>query len=203
MLKIIILSEIILIRSLFLLSLVVFVMGSLLIQPIDARTQPKTNLELYLENEVILIGEIISAEEFSKQGHTRYDIKVEKYLKNPQPSNDITAFGGGTKSGPVSSIDKVFDKGDRVFLLLNSNNGNYQISIYSVWAESFNPDSDFIISPLKLYKAGIPADDIVCKNALILVQKLSDNSPACVKQASIEKLIERGWLGTDYEKLVQ
>jgi len=187
-------------QSLFLLSLIVLVMGLLLIPPIDARTQPKTNLELYVENEIILIGEIISAEEFSKQGHTKYDIKVEKYLKNPQPSNDITAFGGGTKSGPVSSIDKVFDKGDRVFLLLNSNDGNYQISIYSVWAESFNPDSEFIISPLKLYKAGIPVDDIVCKDTLVLVQKLSDSSPACVKQSSIEKLIERGWLGN--EKLV-
>ena len=40
MLKIIILSEIILIRSLFLLSLVVFVMGSLLIQPIFAPSHP-------------------------------------------------------------------------------------------------------------------------------------------------------------------
>lgn len=173
-------------------------MGSLLIQPIDARTLPKTNLELYIENEIILIGEIISTEEFSEQGNTQYNIKVEKYLKNPQTSNDITAFGGGTKSGPVSSVDKVFDKGDRVFLLLNSNDGNYQISVYSSWAESLNPDSDFIISPLKLYKAGIPIDEIVCKGALTLVQKLSNNLPACVKSDSIEKLIIYGWLGSEY-----
>lgn len=194
MLMVIIYSKTVLMQSLFLLSLIVLLVGFVLIQSADAMVLPKTNLEHYLENEIILIGEITSTDEFSEQGYTKYDIKVEKYLKNPQSSNNITAFGGGTKSGPVSSIDKVFDKGDRVFLLLNSYDDNYQISLYSVWAESFNPDSQFIIPPLKLYKAGIPVDDIVCKSGLTLVEKSTNNSPACVKQESIEKLVVRGWI---------
>ena len=198
MFMLIISLEIILIQLLFIFSLIGLVIGSLLILPIDAKIQSKTNLELYIENEIILIGEILSTEEFTKDDNTKYDIKVERFVKNPQPSNDITAFGGGTKSGTLSSIDKIFEKGDRVFLLLNSNEENYKISIYSFWAESFNPDSEFIIAPLKLYKAGIPSEDIVCKSTLVLIQKLSNNLPACVKPNSIEKLITSGWLGLEY-----
>ena len=172
----------------------------LLVPSIDAILQPKTDLELYLENEIILIGEIKSLQEFPKQGHTEYDVIVERYLKNPQPTDNITAFGGGT-SESVISVQKVFGEGDRVFLLLNSNNGDYKISLYSVWAGSFNPDLDFIIPPLKLYNAGIPAEDIVCKSMFVLVQRLSDDSPACIKPESIEKLVVIGWLGSEYKEL--
>ncbi len=187
-------------RSLYIPSLIALAVGLLLSQSVDAKLQPKTNLELYLENEIILIGKIISTEQFSKQGYTKYDINVERYLKNPQPTDNVTAFGGGTDEF-TRSVEKVFDKGDRVFLLLNGDKESYQISLYSVWAKSFNPDLDFIISPFKLYKSGIPVDDIVCKSMFVLVQKLADNSPVCIKPGNIEKLIATGWLGSEYEKL--
>ena len=47
-------------------------------------------------------------------------------------------------------------------------------------------------SPLKQTKAGVSFDEIKCKENLALIQKY-DNSPACVKEQSIPKLIERGW----------
>jgi len=48
------------------------------------------------------------------------------------------------------------------------------------------------LSPLKQFKSGIVIDEIQCKESLVLVTK-HDGSPACVKQSSVEKLIQRGW----------
>lgn len=56
-----------------------------------------------------------------------------------------------------------------------------------------NP-ADFIESPLKQFKSGIKAEEVQCKfDYLTLVVKISDGSPACVKESSVQKLIERGW----------
>jgi len=41
---------------------------------------------------------------------------------------------------------------------------------------------------------GVDYDDIVCKGDYNLVFKLSDGFPVCVKESSIPKLIERGWV---------
>ncbi len=49
-----------------------------------------------------------------------------------------------------------------------------------------------ILSPLKQFKSGIPIDEIQCKESLTLVKKY-DDSPACVKPETVEKLIQRGW----------
>ncbi len=50
-----------------------------------------------------------------------------------------------------------------------------------------------IQSPLKQIHSGITRDKVTCKEGLGLIFKSSDNSPACVKPTSIQKLIERGW----------
>ncbi len=50
-----------------------------------------------------------------------------------------------------------------------------------------------ITSPLKQTKNGIDSQDVVCKENMQLVFKNTDNSPACVKQITVNKLIERGW----------
>ncbi|OLE40744.1 MAG: hypothetical protein AUF74_00190 [Thaumarchaeota archaeon 13_1_20CM_2_38_5] len=54
--------------------------------------------------------------------------------------------------------------------------------------------------PLKQFKSGTSATDVKCKQGFVLVIKKSDNSPACVKPQTSEKLIERGWgrISTDY-----
>lgn len=51
-----------------------------------------------------------------------------------------------------------------------------------------------IISPLKQFKAGIPAEDVKCKQDLQLVIKAKDGSPACVKLTSLARLLEQGWI---------
>jgi len=50
------------------------------------------------------------------------------------------------------------------------------------------------VSPKKQFDAG--SASIICKEDLQLIFKITDNSPACVKSSTAEKLIERGWGGT-------
>jgi hypothetical protein len=56
-----------------------------------------------------------------------------------------------------------------------------------------NPITKLDVSPRVQISLGVPLDEISCKEGLHLVFKLRDNSPACVKPSSVEKLIERGW----------
>ncbi|KEQ56309.1 hypothetical protein SCCGRSA3_01887 [Marine Group I thaumarchaeote SCGC RSA3] len=53
------------------------------------------------------------------------------------------------------------------------------------------PASD--LAPLKQVASGILPDDILCKENLQLIFKITDNSPACVSADTAEKLIQRGW----------
>jgi len=48
-------------------------------------------------------------------------------------------------------------------------------------------------SPLKQIKQGISSSDVRCKEGLMLVTKAHNNSPACVKPLTYNKLVERGW----------
>jgi len=48
-------------------------------------------------------------------------------------------------------------------------------------------------SPLKQFKTNIPLPNILCKSGLVLIFKVSDGSPACMKSETAQKLVERGW----------
>jgi hypothetical protein len=50
------------------------------------------------------------------------------------------------------------------------------------------------ISPLKQIKSGVSLDKVQCKENLFLIQKY-DDSPACIFPESVQKLVERGWIG--------
>jgi hypothetical protein len=47
--------------------------------------------------------------------------------------------------------------------------------------------------PLKQINDGIEPTDVTCTEGLVLVLKLSNGNPACLKPSSVSKLIERGW----------
>lgn len=50
------------------------------------------------------------------------------------------------------------------------------------------------VSPLKQFKDGtISVSDVKCKTGFDLIIKISDDSPACVKPLTAQKLAERGW----------
>ncbi len=48
-------------------------------------------------------------------------------------------------------------------------------------------------SPRAQVRSGIALTDVVCKEGFELLLKTSDGSPACVKESTASKLIERGW----------
>ena len=50
-----------------------------------------------------------------------------------------------------------------------------------------------ILPPKQQLKEGTLLENIICKENFELIFKSIDNSPACVKPQTIEKLIERGW----------
>lgn len=155
---------------------------------------PRTNLELFVENEIILVGNVTALTGNNLPGFTEYEIHVEKFLKNPQTSNTIFVSGsGGQSDADKISIEQGFMIGDRVFLLLNERDGKNIVSPYSSIFPLFNPDEEFLLPPLILFRAGIPVNEIVCKDKFELILKASDNSPACVTLMTKEKLEDRGW----------
>lgn len=55
-----------------------------------------------------------------------------------------------------------------------------------------NP-ADFIESPLKQFKSGIPSQHVSCKDGLELLLKMSNGHPVCVKPSTKSKLLQIGW----------
>jgi len=49
------------------------------------------------------------------------------------------------------------------------------------------------IPPRKQVSSGTSPQDVICSEGLELIFKSTDNSPACVKPSTAEKLIQRGW----------
>jgi len=49
------------------------------------------------------------------------------------------------------------------------------------------------ISPLKQFNEGISLEKIRCKQGFELVLKISNSHPACVKESSVDILVQRGW----------
>ena len=47
--------------------------------------------------------------------------------------------------------------------------------------------------PHKQVSSGTNPQDVICSEGLELIFKSTDNSPACVKSSTAEKLIQRGW----------
>jgi len=54
-------------------------------------------------------------------------------------------------------------------------------------------EGDSGIPPLKQFNEGISLEKIRCKQGFELVLKTSNNHPACVKESSIDILVQRGW----------
>lgn len=64
---------------------------------------------------------------------------------------------------------------------------------FSVVSDSTS-NSKIIPLPLKQFKSGTDPYFVICNQNLQLVIKSSDNSPACVRPSSIERLLKQGWV---------
>ncbi len=94
----------------------------------------------YFNSDIVLIGKVISSTPFSPTD-TKYEIKVEQYLKNPQSQDAITVIASGTNKTIGMTADTIFDVGQRVFLYLKQDKGNYVVWWYS------HP-TDFLCDPV-------------------------------------------------------
>ena len=75
--------------------------------------------------------------------------------------------------------------------------GRYSIQMYTSEGDGNGGESvsgGFTVKefdfPLKQFKSGVPADQIQCNDSLVLVTK-NNGSPACVKEQTLLKLVER------------
>ena len=59
--------------------------------------------------------------------------------------------------------------------------------------ESNVQKGDISMKPLKQIKAGILPENVSCKDGFELLFKASNGNPACVKENSVNRLIEIGW----------
>jgi len=161
---------------------------------------PMTRLDLYLENELIVMGEILSLSDIQDDSNTTprtaYEIIILQHIKGNTETNEIMAVGLGSLNSTMQ-LEKqiILYEGQKSLLILNEViDGNWHISPYSFSFDSYNPDSQFILPPLKLYKAGIPIEEIHCKSNLELALKSSNGFPVCLKPESMDILYNRGWI---------
>ena len=161
---------------------------------------PKTHLDLYLENDLIVMGQVLSFSELEDDSNTtprtEYQILIFQHIKGITKTNEIMVVGVGSINATMQIEDQtILNEGQKSLLMLNELiDGQLHISPYSISFDSYNPDSQFILPPQKLYKAGIPIEQIHCKSYLELAIKSSDGSPVCLKPKSIDTLYNRGWV---------
>ncbi len=160
---------------------------------------PKTHLELYVENELIIFGKVIDSKVKSESNQipiTSYDIKILQHVKGNTEKNQIIILGLGALNS-TSQVDNqtILSVGQELVLFLNQQeDGNWFISPYSFPSDFEYLNTQFILSPLKLYKSGIPGSEIQCKSSLKLAFKSTNESPVCLTPETFDKLSERKWI---------
>lgn len=60
-----------------------------------------------------------------------------------------------------------------------------------------------ILSPLKQFKSGLNATEIQCNDGLELIIKSHNNSPACVKPNTADRLVSLGWIKSPQSNVVE
>jgi hypothetical protein len=161
---------------------------------------PSSKLDLYLEHELIVLGKVLSSRDVvdnsNQTPRTEYQLIILQNIKGKTETSEITAVGlGSLNSTRQLDNQTILSKGQQALLMLTKDtDGNWFISPYSVSSDSLNPDEQFILPPLKLYKAGISIDDINCKSNLDFALKSSNGNPVCLTSESKDKLSKRGWI---------
>ena len=79
-------------------------------------------------------------------------------------------------------------------LSLHSSYASTEITSGTITTPGVQTEPMIIDPPLKQIKYhGIATESVTCIEGHVLIKKLSDNSPACVKPYTAQKLVERGW----------
>ncbi|HET7337661.1 MAG TPA: hypothetical protein VFJ23_07200 [Candidatus Nitrosotalea sp.] len=117
-------------------------------------------------------------------------IAVVNVMKNNQDVGNFSLINGLGDKNATAQIARGY------FLQLvkvepyPSNGTHIQLSNYTA---TFALSQAEPLSPLKQFKSGTTAQQVVCNTGLELVIKAEDNSPACVSHSGASLLMERGW----------
>jgi len=111
------------------------------------------------------------------------------YVTN-QKSNDVSVIDG-TNNSVIDSIpvNSPFE------MAINTDSNKVYVTFYGTKELTIIKGHESISQepPLKQVSSGIDPYSVICKEGFELVHKSTDNSPACVKPSTAEKLIQRGW----------
>jgi len=120
---------------------------------------------------VLADGEQMDYEILEEPCYFHYKILIEDNRKNVEISYTVIATGTWQLYSPTE-----FSENDPCY------------------GEVFYKQS--VLPPLKQIKSVSSAYDIKCRDDFLLVLKLHNESPACVKQETAWKLVSRGWIQT-------
>mgnify|MGYP006415155957 CR=1 FL=1 len=150
---------------------------------------------------------VISFEHFSSYGLSPASSSVSSGTSVSSSNSASGSSGGGGRTGvnvgsssigsPTSAeaITRMQEIKDAT-----TQNDNTTVQSEITKSDGINPEQtlndyeDIVgISLKQQISNGVSYDSVVCSNGLKIIFKLSDDSPACVKEQSIPKLVERGW----------
>lgn len=121
------------------------------------------------------------------------EVSVKLNVTKDGQSSDHTLSLGESESLAMKTLDSYFVRLLKVEPYPFSSNPIKSSDYVATLFASTIEDEEIVKSPLKQFKAGALVADIQCRENLLLVIKSSNNSPACVKPKTVEKLILRGW----------
>ncbi len=152
----------------------------------------------------------------TKDVNSDFQITLLQILDDSRCPSDVTCIWEGTVSAEVKIIKDGQSRGNYIIPIGLTDSGIesqlsddyfimlYDVKPYPISTHQIMP-SEYVAtliiskavgaidSPLKQFKSGISINDTKCNNDLLLVMKLSNSSPACVKPETVNKLLLRGW----------
>ena len=109
-------------------------------------------------------------------------------------SNDIGQYSTSALRIPTNAISGIW----KITADHNVSHTTLKIMVQSTASNGVMKSNDPVVitmeSPLKQFKSGTVPYFVICNRNLQLVIKSSDNSPACVRSSSIERLLKQGWV---------
>ncbi len=109
-------------------------------------------------------------------------------------SNDVGQYSTSALRIPTNAISGIW----KITADHNVSHTAIKITVQSYASngvmKSTGPVVVTLESPLKQFKSGTDPYFVICNQNLQLVIKSSDNSPACVRSSSIERLLKQGWV---------
>jgi len=159
---------------------------------------PPNITESYEESDVVFVGEVVSKEYLEPSNEM--ELIAESLFSIKEPFKGVNQ-----DSVKVLSNEKFwginFTQGEEYLVFADYSGSEIQSQLcgptnlieFSNIDLVRNISENNILPPLKQISEGIIPENVICKDNYELIFKATDNSPACVKPSTAQKLLERGW----------